>query len=656
MDKPDSARNPARGNHDDARRHARGGSGAVNFERMVGPGRVRPTGIMLSLRWRRVLRSAGLDARAVASLLRAACANGTSLQEELLSRYGHREFRLCEALSEETGLPFRTAIDPENLEIDERDLHKALCAERLPRMAFHRAAEAVKQVLITPAVFDFTTMQSFLDRYPSIADRMAIVTAASLRQAMLAKARPWLVKQAVRNLPEQSPHLSSHIVANGFQGLVLGLFAAALLILVAHFPIVSLTVAHCLFSAGFLSCGGIRLWAAIRLEPGPCKFRPDPNPKELPVYSILVPLYGEADMVPDLLIALARLRWPRSKLDIKLLLEEDDTETRRAVEDNRSICPFEVLVIPKHAPTTKPKALNYALPTVRGEFVVVYDAEDIPHPKQLQEAWLAFQDGDDRLACIQSPLDITNGPHNLLTAHFAFEYSALFRGLLPVLAKTGVFFPLGGTSNHFRASVLRRVLGWDPRNVTEDADLAVRLVRYGYRLGMIDAPTLEEAPSKPGVWLRQRTRWFKGWMQTVLVHSRNPVATAADMKAASFSVFAIILLGIILSSLTYILIPIILLSIIYSFWILDSLSTFHSILFFADLTVISLGLFSYLLLGWRSLNPRNRHGYLIVALTTLFYWFALSIAAWRALPQLFRTPFHWEKTPHQRRNSGSAKI
>jgi cellulose synthase/poly-beta-1,6-N-acetylglucosamine synthase-like glycosyltransferase len=235
----------------------------------------------------------------------------------------------------------------------------------------------------------------------------------------------------------------------------------------------------------------------------------------LPVYTIVVALYREAAAVKGLVAALRALNYPVEKLDIKLVVEADDTQTRMAIAALGLGLPFEIIVAPASGPRTKPKALNAALPFARGSFVAVYDAEDRPERDQLRLALEAFVAGDGRLACVQARLTIDNSRDSWLSRLFTAEYAGLFDVFLPGLAAWRLPLPLGGSSNHFRAAVLRECGAWDPYNVTEDADLGMRLARFGYRTAVIPSSTYEEAPARFGPWLKQRTRWFKGWMRLV---------------------------------------------------------------------------------------------------------------------------------------------
>jgi cellulose synthase/poly-beta-1,6-N-acetylglucosamine synthase-like glycosyltransferase len=207
---------------------------------------------------------------------------------------------------------------------------------------------------------------------------------------------------------------------------------------------------------------------------------------------------------------------------VKIVLESDDRETAEALRAAGLPAYVEIVVAPPGAPRTKPRALNVALPTARGRLLTIFDAEDRPEPSQLRMAAETFAAAGSRLACLQARLAIDNGHEGWLAYFFAIGYAALFDVINPGLAALGLPMPLGGTSNHFRTDILRRVVGWDAWNVTEDADLGLRFARLGYQVGAIEATTYEDAPLRLGNWLGQRTRWMKGWMQTTAVFLRAP--------------------------------------------------------------------------------------------------------------------------------------
>ena len=268
----------------------------------------------------------------------------------------------------------------------------------------------------------------------------------------------------------------------------------------------------------------------------------DTRDEELPTYSIIVPLRSEARMVDQLLSAIEALDYPADKLDVIIAVEADCHDTRKAITARKHRIPITVIPVSPGEPRTKPKALSVALPLARGELTVIYDAEDRPESNQLRCAARAFRSAGDDLACVQARLhmDTTTSWH---ARYFTAEYAGHFDFFLPKLAASGLPLPLGGSSNHFRTKTLRAVGGWDPYNVTEDADLGMRLARFGYRCGVIESTTYEEAPSNIHRWLGQRSRWFKGWMQTWLVHMRHPFQLFQDLGFPGFVAFQAIVGG-----------------------------------------------------------------------------------------------------------------
>ncbi|MCP5075752.1 MAG: glycosyltransferase, partial [Rhodobacteraceae bacterium] len=373
---------------------------------------------------------------------------------------------------------------------------------------------------------------------------------------------------------------------------------------------------------------------------------------ELPTYSVLVPLFGEANMVPQLLDALCALDYPAALLDIKLILEDGDRATREMVGAHQLPGCFEVIVVPSCWPQTKPKALNFALPFASGELLTIFDAEDVPEPEQLRDAAALLASDPTNLACAQASLTFYNARQNWMTRHFTLEYACLFDVILPVLAAYRQPLPLGGTSNHFRTSVLRQVGGWDPHNVTEDADLGVRLDRLGYRVDMLDSTTYEEATYSLGNWLRQRSRWLKGWMQTWLVHMRNPLRTWREMGPAGLAVFQVLMGGMVVSALVH---PFFLAAVLYglaagTLWP-NTMSISQVILFALQTVVLLLGYGVTMLIGHRACAVRQLTGLRSSIPTMPVYWLLVSVAGWYAVWQLLTAPSYWEKTQHGPRRS-----
>ena len=301
----------------------------------------------------------------------------------------------------------------------------------------------------------------------------------------------------------------------------------------------------------FLSAVALRLEAVMAVgDAAPDHPLPGLADADLPAYTIVAPLYREANVAAQLVEALLRVDYPAAKLDIKLVVESDDAPTITALAAI-ALPPFaQVLVVPPGAPRTKPRALNFALPFASGELIVVFDAEDRPEPGQLRKAAAIFASGPGDLACLQARLSIDNSADSWLTRLFALEYGALFDVVNPGFGILGLPFPLGGTSNHFRTARLREIAGWDAWNVTEDADLGIRLARAGLRVDTFASTTHEEAPAKVGAWLDQRRRWFKGWMQTLVVHARHPAALVSELGFARAGAVLVTLVSTVASSLT----------------------------------------------------------------------------------------------------------
>lgn len=367
--------------------------------------------------------------------------------------------------------------------------------------------------------------------------------------------------------------------------------------------------------------------------------------RELPVYTVLVPMYKEPDVLPILTGALRRMDYPRSKVDIKLVLEDDDADTIEAAKALALEATFEIIRVPHSLPKTKPKACNYAIQMARGEYLTIYDAEDKPEPDQLKKAIIAFRKLGPKTACIQARLNYFNAEENWLTRMFTLEYSLWFDMFLPALDRLRVPIPLGGTSNHFDLEKLREVGGWDPFNVTEDADLGLRFAAKGYRVGVVNSVTYEEANTHVGNWIRQRSRWIKGYMQTWLVNMRDPVGLVHRVGLRGFLSLQLFIGGGIISGLAY---PFMM--IFFLLWIFTRTNALRS--FFPGpvlvISAINLLVGNSFLIYLSMLAAAKRHHFSLVryALTVPAYWVLMSIAAYKGLWQLIRRPFYWEKTVH----------
>ncbi|SIQ97547.1 glycosyltransferase [Bosea sp. TND4EK4] len=366
----------------------------------------------------------------------------------------------------------------------------------------------------------------------------------------------------------------------------------------------------------------------------------------LPVYTVAIPLYREEAVLDQMLRGLAALDYPAAKLDIRLLIEADDDGMRAALARLRLPAHVTVAVMPPGQPRTKPRALNLALREARGTLFTIFDAEDIPDPQQLRLAAARFQRAPAELACLQARLVIDHAEEGLLPALFALEYASLFEVLNPGLLTAGLPIMLGGTSNHFRTQALRAVGGWDAWNVTEDADLGLRLVRAGYRMGDLPSDTREEAPVSIKAWLRQRSRWIKGYMQTAMTHSRAPLALLREAGPAATITFTSLIIGTIVTALGF---PIFALATIAAYWegsVFSPPTPFVTLTSAFATTVWLLGAVALFAPPAVGAIRRRDPGLLLLLPILPLYYGLVSIAAWMAFYEFFARRFAWNKTEH----------
>ncbi|QBD81500.1 glycosyltransferase [Ktedonosporobacter rubrisoli] len=367
-----------------------------------------------------------------------------------------------------------------------------------------------------------------------------------------------------------------------------------------------------------------------------------------PYYTILCPLYRESLIVPQFISAMRNLDYPLEKLQVLLLTEADDHETREALRSLTLPAQFQVLTVPNGQPRTKPRACNYGLLHARGRYTVIYDAEDIPDPLQLKKAVLTFANHTTDVVCVQARLDCYNSTQNLLTRCYTAEYAMWFSLILPGLQKLGFAVPLGGTSNHFRTAVLRALGGWDAYNVTEDCDLGLRMARCRLRTVMLDSSTGEEATSQVKNWVRQRSRWIKGYIQTYLVHMRHPWEMLRQLRLAElFSLQLIIGSSVGLLFITPLMWLLLAIYIIFK----PAVEGFYHLIFPAPIfypaaACFVFGNFYYIFLYLLGCIRREHYHLLPWLLGVPCYWALNWIAAALALYELFCKPHFWQKTCH----------
>lgn len=364
----------------------------------------------------------------------------------------------------------------------------------------------------------------------------------------------------------------------------------------------------------------------------------------LPTVSLLVPLKGEAAVAGGLIRALRDLDYPKALLDIKIILEEEDLPTRMAVDQASLPGWFEIITVPKDAALqTKPRAMNFALPYCRGSIIGIYDAEDRPDPDQIRAVVRALSRAPADVACVQGHLDFYNPDQNWLARCFTIEYAIWFRVVLHGVQRLGIPIPLGGTTVFFRRQALEEVGGWDAHNVTEDADLGMRLARFGYRCEMIRSVTLEEANCRPWRWIGQRSRWLKGYAITWTTHMRTPRALLRDLGWRGFLGFQVLFLGGMTSYLALPLFWVIWFATFFGFGMQEILP---ASLFWPFAVSMLTGQAIMVTVAAIALRDSGRIRMLPWVLVLPIYWPLGAIAAYRAIAEFFTRPFYWSKTEH----------
>ena len=366
---------------------------------------------------------------------------------------------------------------------------------------------------------------------------------------------------------------------------------------------------------------------------------------ELPLYSVMIPLYQEAEVVSQIKKAMTAIDYPSNKLDFIITVEKYDKETKTAIKNSKFPKNFRTLVLPDVSPKTKPKALNAVFKHIKGEYFTIYDAEVVPDRDQLKKAYLLFKKHSD-VSCIQTLLDHYNHNQNIITKWFNAEFSFYYDMFLPGLQSLGYPISLSGHSTHFRTKVIREIGAWDPYNVTEDCDLGMRLRRFGYKIAIMRSYSKEEATSAFGNWLRQRSRWMKGFLQTTIVHLRHPLRFKNEVGGGrNFFAFLFLVPGTVAVNVLNLV-----------FWILFVLwlvfrpgaikELFPGIVLHISVLCFLFGNFVFIYLNLIGLYQRKRFSLVKYSLLTSIYWVMLSVASVEAVVQLITNPYYWEKTRH----------
>jgi len=461
----------------------------------------------------------------------------------------------------------------------------------------------------------------------------------------------YYVKEAVFSLMRKDPSSSGIVTFTDAQLAFIFIFFLVAFVMLSLFFVNAFIFFNLFFSFFFLFAIVFKLYIALqgsRYELHEAVTKEEVKAIEnssLPVYTILLPVYKEDKLIRKLIWNLRSLDYPRGKLDVKLLIEEDDDKTLNAVRNLDFPANFETIVVPYHLPKTKPKACNYGLFFCKGKYLTIYDAEDVPDSDQLKKVVALFRKLPKDFIVLQGALNYFNKNENLLTRMFTLEYSYWFDYMLPGLQSLDVPIPLGGTSNHFKLDKLLELGGWDPFNVTEDADLGVRVFEKRYKVGVVNSTTFEEANNEFFNWIRQRSRWIKGYMQTTLVHMRNPAKLVSKIGWRGFFGFNFF---VSLTPITFLIYPVLL-----AFFLIYLTFDLKNVRVLFPDWVLYISIFNFvagnalmIYINMLAVFKRRYYELILFALFNPIYWIMHSISAYKGLWQLIYNPFYWEKTNH----------
>lgn len=576
-----------------------------------------------------------------------AAGSGARIGEVLVAIGALDSVSLTRALADLWGLPYvaatRTAAA---LDVPGLDVGTVLAEGWLP---LEQRADGVPVVAVT----DEPTRELRARVAAAVGQDPFLVLADrwEFQQAVLDRYGAELRERASLGLWGRSPVQSARTVLVPWQRVALAVALVGTVTAAVLVPAAVVVGLSLLVGLSFLLGTGFKFWSSLRgarmehVLRTPQAALAALADHELPRYTVLVPVYREANIVAQLIGNLGALDYPTHLLEVLVLVEEDDVATRAAAEAASPPPHVRFVTVPAGQPQTKPKACNVGLEFATGEYLVIFDAEDRPEPDQLKKAVLAFRDAGDDLVCVQAALNYFNAEENALTRMFTLEYSFWFDYMLPGLEANRFAIPLGGTSNHFRVDGLRRLGGWDPFNVTEDADLGIRAAAEGLRVGVIDSTTFEEANTSYPNFVRQRSRWIKGYMQTTLVHLRDPLRllrVAGLRQALSF----LFLVGG--TPATFLAVPPLYAVFVVSLLVdpADLAALFPGWVLWLSLANLGVGSALMVYVSMMGAFKRRRYRLVLWGLANPVYWLLHAVAAYKALWQLVTRPHYWEKTAH----------
>ncbi len=600
-----------------------------------------------------LVRRGVISSQLLEQALRLQAEHGGRLGWILLTQGWINRLDLFKALAEHFDLPFLTIDFDEFKNEPDPELLKQVSFEEA--ITYHGLPVKFRDGILT-LLTDYPNHRRleafFKDRFQALRLDRRVVTDRDFMHLVQRLYGQKIIDQSVHGLFYRDPEECAYPVLTRLQVLVFGIFIYSCLAWIYYdvisFLIFCFTLCQILFAVTvtfkvILSLAGAYYEVSEPISKAEIDALDD---ADLPVYTVLVPAYNEPEVIHLLIDSLKRLDYPQQKLDVLLLLEEDDEKTLEAARKARPPGNWRFIIVPDALPKTKPKACNYGVFFSRGEFLTIYDAEDIPDPNQLKMSVAAFRKHDPRYICFQAALNYFNAGENMITRMFTLEYSYWFDYLLPGLDRLQLPIPLGGTSNHFRTEYLKELGAWDPFNVTEDADLGIRACANGYKVGIINSTTFEEANSRYGNWIRQRSRWIKGYLQTALVYNRHPLAMLRRIGLKNWLAFQLFVGG---TPILFLVNPMV--WSVFVYWLLTQSKVldpfFPPLLIYIGLYNLLVGNFLGIYLNMIAVFRRRLFHLLIGAILNPAYWLAFhSVAAYKALWQLFSRPFYWEKTDH----------
>ncbi|MEO5533703.1 MAG: glycosyltransferase [Pseudolysinimonas sp.] len=602
-----------------------------------------------SVAFAELLLNSGLITREQLEFARAAKARtGSHIDEVLISLGMISTDELRSVMARAWGLP---VVDLTTTSRDDQLIHRWSGQQMLAEnwMPLRRDSDGVIRVA-TARVPD-EARRAHIESVIGAPARFVVATSWDIRNLLLTVFHKAIADEAANELFRQNPKLSARQVFSRGQKIGFILIALVGVVSLVIWPVATVITVLTIVSVAFLASTIFKFLIAMRgarydvVERVSREQVDALRDVDLPKYTVLVPVFREANIVPQLVSNLGNIDYPADKLEVLVLIEEEDHLTREAYLGSNPPPHFHLVTIPKGTPQTKPRACNVGLFLASGEFLVIYDAEDAPDADQLKKCIVAFRRGGAKTVCVQAALNFFNADENVLTRMFTLEYNYWFDYMLAGLDAADLPIPLGGTSNHFRTQALIELGGWDPYNVTEDADLGIRASAMGFRVGVINSTTMEEANTSIPNFIRQRSRWIKGYMQTSLVHARRPLALIREVGLRRFLSFVLLIAGTPVTFLA--VIPLYVVTAFTIFIPTQWLEPFFPV-WLLWITLLNFVIGSSVMVYLSMMGPYKRGTFDLILWSLLnpVYWILHSLASYKALWQLLFNPHYWEKTEH----------